>query len=397
MMPALLGDRYRLGERIARGGMGSVYRAVDGNLGREVAVKVLRRELADDPTFLERFRREARAAAALSHPGVAGVYDYGELGGSAFIVMELVEGETLAERIAAGGPLPWPEAFAIGEQVARALAAAHAHGLVHRDVKPANVLLGRGGRAKVTDFGIAKAASSATLTRTGMVLGSANYVAPEQAKGEDVGPAADQYSLGCVLFEAVTGRPPYGGANPVAIATQHVSSPVPDPRQELPDLPLPAASLIRQALAKHPDERFASASSMAEALTAATAPTAPTHDPPDAREPGVPPPRPPEGEPGFPLLRPPEGEPGFPPLRPPEGESSQLRERVRPVVHSPRRPARRVGLARWPVVAVGVLVAIALLLLAWLPRGEPSGPPAGQSERPPPASPTTVDNGDEDN
>jgi serine/threonine-protein kinase len=271
MIPAVLGGRYRLGERIARGGMGSVYRAVDENLGRQVAVKVLRRELADDPTFLERFRREARAAAALSHPGVAGVYDYGELGGSAFIVMELVEGETLAERIAATGRLPFAEAFAIGEQVARALAAAHAHGLVHRDVKPANVLLGPGG-AKVTDFGIAKAATSATLTRTGMVLGSANYVAPEQAQGDDVGPAADQYSLGCVLFEAVTGRTPYTGANPVAIATQHVSSPVPDPRADLPDLPAPAADLIRRALAKHPADRFPSATALAEALSTAAIP-----------------------------------------------------------------------------------------------------------------------------
>ena len=272
-MKHLMGDRYRLGERIAGGGMGSVYRAVDENLGRTVAVKVLRGELADDPTFLERFRREARAAAALSHPGVAGVYDYGELGGSAFIVMELVEGETLAERIADRGRLPWAEAFAIGEQVARALAAAHAHGLVHRDVKPANVLLGPGGRAKVTDFGIAKAATSATLTRTGMVLGSANYVAPEQARGEDVGPAADQYSLGCVLFEAVTGRTPYAGSNPVAIATQHVSAPVPDPQGDVPDLPPPAAALIRRSLAKLPSDRFPSASSLADALsTAAAAP-----------------------------------------------------------------------------------------------------------------------------
>jgi serine/threonine-protein kinase len=152
----------------------------------------------------------------------------------------------LGERIAATWRLPFAEAFALGEQVARALAAAHAHGLVHRDVKPANVLLGPGG-AKVTDFGIAKAATAATLTRTGMVLGSANYVAPEQAQGDDVGPAADQYSLGCVLFEAVTGRTPYAGANPVAIATQHVSSPVPDPRSDLPDLPAPAADLIRRA------------------------------------------------------------------------------------------------------------------------------------------------------
>ncbi len=237
MTPTLLGNRYRLGERIAAGGMGAVYRAVDETLGRQVAVKALRRELADDPTFLERFRREARAAAGLSHPGVAGVYDYGELGGQPFIVMELVEGETLAERVAARGRLPWREAFAIGEQVAAALAAAHAHGLVHRDVKPANILLGRDGRAKVTDFGIAQAAQTATLTRTGMVLGSANYVAPEQAKGGHVGPAADLYSLGCVLFEAVTGETPYRGGNAVAIATQHVSAPVPDPREHRPRCP----------------------------------------------------------------------------------------------------------------------------------------------------------------
>jgi serine/threonine protein kinase len=380
-MNHLLGGRYRLGERIAGGGMGSVYRAVDENLGRRVAVKVLRRELADDPTFLERFRREARAAAALSHPGVAGVYDYGELGGSAFIVMELVEGETLAERIAAGR-LPFPEAFAIGEQVARALAAAHAHGLVHRDVKPANVLLGPGG-AKVTDFGIAKAATSATLTRTGMVLGSANYVAPEQAQGEDVGPAADQYSLGCVLFEAVTGRTPYTGANPVAIATHHVSSPVPDPRADLPDLPAPAADLIRRALAKHPADRFPSATALADALSTAAAPG---HGPQDARELHPPPPEPPRGT----------REPRAPLSGPPEGERSPVASGVLLAVHRPGRPARRAGRARWPAVAAGVLVVIVLLLLAWLPRGEPSDPPAGQSERPSPASPTTVDNGDED-
>jgi eukaryotic-like serine/threonine-protein kinase len=373
-MNHLLGERYRLGERIAGGGMGSVYRAVDENLGRQVAVKVLRRELADDPTFLERFRREARAAAALSHPGVAGVYDYGELGGTAFIVMELVEGETLAERIAATGRLPFAEAFAIGEQVARALAAAHAHGLVHRDVKPANVLLGPGG-AKVTDFGIAKAATAATLTRTGMVLGSANYVAPEQARGDDVGPAADQYSLGCVLFEAVTGRTPYAGANPVAIATQHVSSPVPDPRSDLPDLPAPAADLIRRALAKHPADRFPSATALADALSSAATPD---HRPQDAR--------------AAQDTRAAAGarEPRPPLSGPPEGERSPAASGMPLAVHRP-------GRARWPVVAVGTLVVIALLLLAWLPRGEPSDPPAGQSGRPHPAGPTTVDNGDEDN
>jgi eukaryotic-like serine/threonine-protein kinase len=390
MIPALLGDRYRLGERIAGGGMGSVYRAVDESLGRRVAVKVLRRDLADDPAFLERFRREARAAAALSHPGVAGVFDYGELDGSAFIVMELVEGETLAERIEATGRLPWPGAFALGEQVARALAAAHAHGLVHRDVKPANVLVGRDGRAKVTDFGIAKAAASTTtLTRTGMVLGSANYVAPEQAQGDDVGPAADQYSLGCVLFEAVTGRPPYEGPTAVAIATQHVSAPVPDPRHHRPDLPTPVATLIRRTLAKHPTDRFPSTSSLATALaTTAQAATSGTAAVQGAavrsaavRSPAV------RGEraPGAP-------EPQAPVGGAPAWEGSPTSRGGRTAVHTPRRSAapQLPRHARGRVAAGAVLVAIALLLLAWLPRSERPDPPAGQSERPQPTSPTTV-------
>jgi len=331
--PTLLGNRYRLGERIAAGGMGAVYRAVDETLGRQVAVKALRRELADDPTFLERFRREARAAAGLSHPGVAGVYDYGELGGQPFIVMELVEGETLAERVAARGRLPWREAFAIGEQVAAALAAAHAHGLVHRDVKPANILLGRDGRAKVTDFGIAQAAQSATLTGTGMVLGSANYVAPEQAKGGHVGPAADLYSLGCVLFEAVTGETPYRGGNAVAIATQHVSAPVPDPREHLPDLPHAAAELITRALHKQPAARFPSGAAMAAALAAAR------HE---ARA---------------------DATQVLPALRGPADPT--------PTPRAPRAEHKRVRAA-----ALSALVVVALLLLAWplLPADRPTGP-----------------------
>jgi serine/threonine-protein kinase len=256
---------------------------------------------------------------------VAGVYDYGELGGSAFIVMELVEGETLAERIAARGRLPWTDAFGLGEQVARALAAAHAQRLVHRDVKPGNILIGPGERAKVTDFGIAKAAAAATLTRTGMVLGSANYVAPEQARDDDVGPAADQYSLGCVLFEAVTGRTPYAGKNPVAIATQHVSAPVPDPGRLQPGLPVPAARLIRQALAKEPGDRFASAAAMADALAAVVS-----------------------------------------------GRSGA--------------PARRLS---WWALGAGTLVGTTSLLLALRPRGGRPDPPAGRSKRqlaPPPGA-----------
>jgi eukaryotic-like serine/threonine-protein kinase len=281
MHPIMLAERYQLGELIATGGMGTVHRAVDTHLGRPVAVKILKRVLADDATFLERFRREARAAAVISHPGVARVYDYGERSSEPFIVMELVDGDTLAQRIARGGPLPWQHAFAIAEQVAAALSAAHTHGVVHRDVKPANILIDRAGRVKVTDFGIARAARATTLTRPGMVLGSANYVAPEQAQGNPVGPAADLYSLGCVLFESVTGTTPYQGRSAVAIATQHVSAPVPDPRDHVADLPEPAARLIMRSLGKQPGDRFPSAASMAAALRDARLgrdPSAPSDD-----------------------------------------------------------------------------------------------------------------------
>jgi hypothetical protein len=301
MNPSMLAERYQLGELIATGGMGSVYRAIDTHLGRPVAVKVLKRVLADDATFLERFRREARAAAGISHPCVAKVYDYGERSSEPFMVMELVDGDTLAQRIANLGRLPWEQAFAIAEQVASALSAAHGHGVIHRDVKPPNILIDRSDRVKVTDFGIARAVRATTLTRPGMVLGSANYVAPEQAQGNPVGPAADLYSLGCVLFESVTGNTPYQGRSAVAIATQHVSSPVPDPRDQVPELPGAAAALIMRSLGKQPGDRFPDASTMAAALADARA----------GRDPSVPsedltttlprlPPEPPAGPPSAP-------------------------------------------------------------------------------------------------
>ncbi len=291
MSPTTLAARYRLDDLIATGGMGSVYRAKDEHLGRPVAIKILKRTLADDPMFLERFRREARAAAVVNHPNVARVFDYGERGGEPYIVMELVEGETLAERIDRQGPLPWREAFDIAEQVAGALAAAHAQGVVHRDIKPANILLDASGQVKVTDFGIARAAQATTLTRPGMVLGSANYVAPEQAQGNSVGPAADMYSLGCVLFEAVTGSTPYQGANAVAIATQHVSGTVPDPRERIPDLPPQAAALVMRSLQKEIGKRFPSATAMAAALADARgASPAPRGDDPTVAIPAVSPP-----------------------------------------------------------------------------------------------------------
>ncbi len=372
-----LGERYRLGEQIAAGGMGSVYRAVDELLGRQVAVKVLRRELAEDPTFLERFRREARSAACLSHMGVAGVYDYGELGGQPFIVMELVDGETLAERVAARGRLPWPEALAVGEQVARALAAAHANGLVHRDVKPANILLGVDGRAKVTDFGIAQAAQTTTLTRSGVVLGSANYVAPEQAQGGHVGPAADLYSLGCVLFEAVTGETPYRGANPVAIATQHVSAPVPDPRELVPDLPGQVAALIIRALDKEPGRRFASASAMADALAATRAggeAAAPAGQVPASAAEPAPAPTPPVP---WVAVSPDRATRPQRPVGLPRGGPGGRRGQ-------PNRggPGRRL----LPPRTIGAALVLVALLLAWLPRSGLLDPPAGQAEGPRPGA-----------
>jgi predicted Ser/Thr protein kinase len=386
-----LGERYRLGEQIAAGGMGSVYRAVDELLGRQVAVKVLRRELAEDPTFLERFRREARSAACLSHMGVAGVYDYGELGGQPFIVMELVDGETLAERVAARGPLPWPEALAVGEQVARALAAAHANGLVHRDVKPANILLGVDGRAKVTDFGIAQAAQTTTLTRSGLVLGSANYVAPEQAQGGHVGPAADLYSLGCVLFEAVTGETPYRGANPVAIATQHVSAPVPDPRELVPDLPRQVAALIIRALDKDPGRRFASASAMADALAATHAggeATAPAGQVPTLAAEPAPAPTPPVP---WVAVSPdratrPQRPVGLPRGGPRGRRGQPNRAGLSPGVRgTPRGSHGRSG-RLLPSRTIGATLVLVALLLAWLPRSGLLDPPAGQAEGPRPGT-----------
>ncbi|GAT69054.1 protein kinase [Planomonospora sphaerica] len=260
-MTPFLGDRYRLLERIAAGGMGEVWRAGDELLGREVAVKLLRRHLADDPAFRGRFRTEARIAAGLADPGIAQVFDYGEADDVAYLVMELVPGESLAAILARNGVLSPEVALDVVHQTARGLHAAHAAGIIHRDVKPGNLLVTGAGVIKITDFGIARALESAPVTQTGTILGTAQYVSPEQASGITLTPATDLYSLGVVAYECLTGRPPFTAANQVAIALMHLN----DPPPPLPaSVPGPVRDLVAACLAKDPAQRPASARELSD-------------------------------------------------------------------------------------------------------------------------------------
>ena len=270
----VLGDRYAVEEKIAAGGMGAVYAATDRRLHRRVAVKLLKEELAGDERFVTRFEREARAAAALSHPNVAGVFDYGDDAGTPFIVMELVPGRDLARLLREEGPLAPERARSIGAQLCAALAHAHSAGLVHRDVKPANVIVDDADRVKVTDFGIARAAGDSSLTVTGSVLGSAQYMSPEQASGADVTPAADVYAAGIVLFEMLTNAVPFTGDSPVSVALRHVSDAVPPPSSLNPDVPESLDAIVARATQKDPADRFPGAAAMGASLEGA-AETAP--------------------------------------------------------------------------------------------------------------------------
>ncbi|HEV7211363.1 MAG TPA: protein kinase [Blastococcus sp.] len=270
--PRLLADRYELQGILASGGMGRVWRAHDTLLNRPVAVKILRSEFTGDAAFLARFRAEAQHAAALIHPNIAAVFDYGELDDAgehlAYLVMELVEGESLASRLAGGRRLDVATTLTVVRSTAAALAAAHAAGVVHRDIKPGNVLMARDGGVKITDFGIAWSASSVPLTQTGQVIGTAHYLSPEQAQGGKATPASDVYAVGAVAYECLTGRRPFDGENSVQIAVMHIrDTPDPLPRE----IPAEVRGLVERAMAKDPAERFPDGAALRDATDAVTA------------------------------------------------------------------------------------------------------------------------------
>lgn len=259
------GGRYELSSRIAVGGMGEVWKATDSIIGRTVAIKILKDEYMGDPGFLERFRAEARHAALVNHEGIANVFDYGEEQGSAYIVMELVPGEPLSSIIEREGRLPSDRVLGIVAQTAMALQAAHDAGLVHRDVKPGNLLITPEGRVKITDFGIARIADQVPLTATGQVMGTVQYLAPEQASGHTATPATDVYSLGIVAYECLAGKRPFTGESQVAIAMAQINDappPLPD------DIPETVQRLVLACLSKSPEERPLTAAKLAQAATA---------------------------------------------------------------------------------------------------------------------------------
>src|SRR4051812_42267177 len=257
MVGDVLSDRYELEELVGTGGMSSVFRAHDRLLDRKVALKILHEQYTADEDYVERFKREARSVAALSHPNIVTVIDRGEHGERQFIVFEYVEGENLKRLIERRGPAPVANALELAIQIARGLSFAHQQGLIHRDVKPQNVLLNGDGRAKVTDFGIARSLNvQHGMTQTGTVLGTSDYIAPEQAQGQRVDEHSDVYSLGVVLFELLTGEVPFAGENFVAVAMRHINEPPPSVRARRSDVSPRIEAAVQRAMAKNPEDRF---------------------------------------------------------------------------------------------------------------------------------------------
>jgi len=261
--------QYRIVEQLGRGGMAVVYKAYQASLDRYVAIKVLPFFQAQDPTAMERFYREARAIARLEHPNILTVFDFGQVDGTLYIVMQYVEGGTLKERL--GAPLDLDVAAKIVRQVGEALEYAHGLGVVHRDIKPSNVLLAKGDRVLLSDFGLAKMMeSTSALTKAGVGMGTPQYMSPEQGRGEPVDGRSDIYSLGVVLYEMLTGQVPFDAETPLAVVLKHLSTPLPRPRGLNPQIPEPVEQVILKATAKSPAQRYQSAAEMVEALLQAS-------------------------------------------------------------------------------------------------------------------------------
>src|SRR6201747_754316 len=269
MIGTVLSGRYRLEAKLGSGGMSTVYLARDTTLDRSVAVKVMHREMSEQPDQLERFRQEARAVAKFSHPNVVSVIDAGEDGGFPYIVFEYVEGETLKQRIARLGALDTQEALAYAIEIARGLTVAHARNMVHRDIKPQNVLIDAEGRAKLTDFGISRQLEQDGMTATGRVLGTTDYVAPEQAMGHPVDPRSDIYSLGVVLYEMLVGQVPFHADSQVGVAMKHVNEDLPDVQQRRPEISAATALVVGRSTDKDPAERYQQVGEMIDDLSTA--------------------------------------------------------------------------------------------------------------------------------
>lgn len=278
-MSQMLANRYELMEKIGEGGMAVVYKARCTFLDRWVAIKILRDQYANNPEFVDRFQREARAAARLAHPNIVSIYDVGEDQGRHFIVMEYVQGENLKDYLSRRGPLTPQTVAEMGQQVAAALAHAHCRGIIHRDIKPHNLLVSPEGQVKVTDFGIARAAAASSLTETGVVLGSVHYFSPEQAQGGAVDARSDTYALGVVLYELLTGVPPFTGDSPIAIALSHLDSEPPAVAELCPHVPEDLEQAIMKAMAKDPAHRYQTAGELNRALAPAASRTRAQEEP----------------------------------------------------------------------------------------------------------------------